>query len=120
MHLIAALDQSAKPMSELAEIYQPYHASGELNRQVADVAQTLAKVREAYTADAAAGAIGLDDLDGLTIDHWDASPRWWANVRGSNTEPLLRLNVEAADFDVMVKVRDGLLALLDDLAATDE
>ena len=54
----------------------------------------------------------MDEFDGLTISHWDTPPRWWFNVRTSNTEPLLRLNVEAADEDIMIKVRDDVVALI--------
>ena len=48
----------------------------------------------------------------MTIDHWDAEPRWWLNVRSSNTEPLLRLNVEAADPALMESIRDRALAII--------
>ena len=46
------------------------------------------------------------------MSHWDGHPQWWFNLRASNTEPLLRLNVEAADEDIMEKVRDDVLALV--------
>ena len=59
-----------------------------------------------------AGPVRVDELDGLTVSHWDAPPRWWFNLRASNTEPLLRLNVEAADLDIMEKVRDDVLGLV--------
>ena len=52
------------------------------------------------------------ELDGLTVSHWDGHPQWWFNLRASNTEPLLRLNVEAADEDIMEKVRDDVLGLV--------
>ena len=61
-----------------------------------------------------AGPVEVDELDGLTISHWESHPRWWFNLRASNTEPLLRLNVEAADEDIMEKVRDDVLALVRD------
>jgi phosphomannomutase len=112
MHILAARDEAGLAMSELAEVYQPYTPSGEINSRVADPEAAIARVRSAYEADAAAGTVRLDTLDGLTIDHWDVAPRWWANVRASNTEPLLRLNVEAADRDIMPKVRDGILAII--------
>lgn len=51
-------------------------------------------------------------MDGLLISHWERSPRWWFNLRPSNTEPLLRLNVEAEDEDIMIKIRDGVLGAL--------
>lgn len=58
------------------------------------------------------GEVVVDELDGLTVSHWEGHPQWWFNVRASNTEPLLRLNVEAADEDMMVKVRDDVLGLI--------
>ncbi|MDR1799633.1 MAG: hypothetical protein LBR19_07115 [Bifidobacteriaceae bacterium] len=113
LHVLAALGSSDHTLSALAEVYWPYHASGEINFRVADPAAVVERVRQAYAPDAARGVVSIDTLDGLTIGHWDQAPRWWANVRPSNTEPLLRLNVEAADEDVMVKVRTGLSHLID-------
>ncbi|EYR62232.1 phosphomannomutase [Actinotalea ferrariae CF5-4] len=117
MHVLAALGErrdgvAAATMSGLAEAYQPYVASGEVNSRVADVAAARARVVEAYVTQQGAGRVDVDELDGLTISHWDSHPRWWFNLRASNTEPLLRLNVEAADEDVMVKVRDDVLGLV--------
>jgi phosphomannomutase len=112
MHVLAERDRAGRTMSELAEVYQPYTASGEINSRVADTSAAIARVRAAYADDAAAGTVTIDTLDGLTVDHWDTAPRWWANVRPSNTEPLLRLNVEAADEDCCHKVRDGILGLI--------
>ncbi len=118
LHVLAALGNAtdlqgeAVPMSELAEVYQPYAASGEINSTVADVPAARARVVRAYVTDQGAGPVVVDELDGLTVSHWDQTPRWWFNLRASNTEPLLRLNVEAADEDVMAKVRDDVLALV--------
>ena len=56
--------------------------------------------------------VTVEEFDGLTFSHWHENPRWWFNLRASNTEPLLRLNVEAEDSDIMVKIRDGVLALV--------
>lgn len=118
MHVLAALGEAAAAdgspvtLSELAGQYQPYVASGEINSRVADVAVARGRVVDAYVTRAEAGPVTVDELDGLTVSHWDAHPRWWFNLRASNTEPLLRLNVEAADEDVMVKVRDDVLALV--------
>ena len=100
------------PLSQLADAYQPYAASGELNSRPDDVAAARARVVEAYVTTEGAGPVVVDELDGLTVSHWDAPPRWWFNVRASNTEPLLRLNVEAQDEDIMVKVRDDVLRLI--------
>ncbi|NTW40152.1 MAG: phosphomannomutase/phosphoglucomutase [Cellulomonadaceae bacterium] len=118
MHVLAALgharsaDTGDVPLSALAEAYQPYSASGEINSVVADVPAARGRVVDAYVTEQGAGPVVVDELDGLTVSHWDATPRWWFNLRASNTEPLLRLNVEAADEDVMVKVRDDVLALV--------
>ncbi|MDR2380406.1 MAG: hypothetical protein LBE08_04405 [Bifidobacteriaceae bacterium] len=112
MHVLAALGSQGLPLSELAEIYTPYAASGELNFRVADPVASIQKVQLAYADDAAQGTVMLDSLDGLTVNHWSNPPRWWANVRPSNTEALLRLNVEAEDRDVMIKVRDGIAGLV--------
>lgn len=112
LHVLAALGGQPHPLSALADQYQPYVASGEINSRVADVPAARARVVQAYVTDQGAGPVGTDDLDGLTVSHWDAHPQWWFNLRASNTEPLLRLNVEAADEDIMVKVRDDVLALV--------
>ena len=71
----------------MLEPYQRYADSGEINTEVANPAATVAAIAE---HERAAGA-SVDRLDGLTVEHAD----WWYNVRPSNTEPLLRLNVEA-------------------------
>ena len=118
MHVLAALgevqtpDAQAMTLSALADAYQPYVSSGEINSTVDDVAAARARVLDAYVTRAGAGPVTVDELDGLTVSHWDTVPRWWFNLRASNTEPLLRLNVEAADGDIMVKVRDDVLALV--------
>ena len=71
-----------------------------------------ARVVDAYVTQEGAGKVDVDELDGLTVSHWTSTPKWWFNLRASNTEPLLRLNVEAADEDMMVKVRDDVLSLV--------
>jgi phosphomannomutase len=85
--VLELLSQSDQPLSELLKPFQRYSDSGEINTQVFDPAATVEAIAE---HESAAGAT-IDRLDGLTIDHGD----WWYNVRPSNTEPLLRLNVEA-------------------------
>jgi phosphomannomutase len=112
LHVLAALGGQSHPLSDLAEQYQPYSASGEVNSRIEDVPAARARVVQAYVTDEGAGPVTVDELDGLTVSHWDTSPQWWFNLRASNTEPLLRLNVEAADEDIMVKVRDDVLALV--------
>jgi phosphomannomutase len=110
MHVLAALGTQPHPLSELAEMYEPYVSSGEINSRVPDAAEATARVLDAYRA--AYPGIEVDTLDGVTVSHWDGSPQWWFNLRASNTEPLLRLNVEAADHDIMEKVRDDVLSLV--------
>jgi phosphomannomutase len=103
MHVLAALGEQPVPLSELARECERYAASGEINSRVADQAEAIRQVAEAY-----AGA-ELDYLDGLTVRFDDGA---WFNLRPSNTEPLLRLNVEARDAGRMAEVRDRVLALL--------
>ncbi|GMA18536.1 phosphomannomutase/phosphoglucomutase [Arsenicicoccus piscis] len=115
LHVLAALGEQEGPLSELVAEFDRYVASGELNTRVASQADTLARVR----AFAEQRGLAIDELDGLTATHepGDDGPLWWFNVRGSNTEPLLRLNVEAADAATMTRVRDELLALIQEGAA---
>jgi phosphomannomutase len=87
----------------------PYSISGEINSTVSDVAAATQRVRTAFASR------GLEDtLDGMTITGTTAEgePFWWFSVRPSNTEPLLRLNVEAADEVTMSAIRDEVLALI--------
>lgn len=112
MHVLAALGEQGHPLSVLGEIYEPYVSSGEINSTVTDASAAKARVVEAYITQKGAGDVEVDELDGLTVSHWHDHPQWWFNLRASNTEPLLRLNVEAADEDMMVKVRDDVLALV--------
>ncbi len=93
-------------------MYEPYVASGEINSTIADVPAARARVVAAYVEEQGGGEVEVDELDGLTVSHWNSQPQWWFNLRASNTEPLLRLNVEAADEDMMVKVRDDVLKLI--------
>ena len=85
--LIGEMSRSDTPLSVLRQPFERYAASGEINTTVDDQAAVVSLVRAHY-ADAP-----QDDLDGLTVDGGD----WWFNLRASNTEPLLRLNLEAAD-----------------------
>jgi phosphomannomutase len=105
LHTMAALAGSDGSLSELLDDYQRYRLSGEINSQVADPATTLAAVETAYAETPGAS---VDHLDGLTV----STPEWWFNVRPSNTEPLLRLNVEGTDDATMSRVRDDVLTLI--------
>jgi phosphomannomutase len=95
------------PLSELLAPIDPYVRSGEINSEVEDQSATLEKVEEHY---AQRNDAKIDHLDGLTVDFGD----WWFNLRPSNTEPLLRLNVEASDRETMERERDELLKLIRD------
>ena len=109
LHVLAALGESDAPLSQLLAAHDPYPASGEINSTVTSVPEALDRVREAFAID----DVEVDDFDGLTFTHWGAAgERWWFNVRGSNTEPLLRLNAEAEQREVMERVRDHALAVI--------
>ncbi|HEY2273444.1 MAG TPA: phosphomannomutase/phosphoglucomutase [Jatrophihabitantaceae bacterium] len=105
MHVLAELGAASGRLDELVEPYARYVASGEINSSVADAADRLAEVRERFGAD----ATSVDELDGLTVGLPDGS---WFNVRASNTEPLLRLNVEAQTPQAMAELRDAVLDVI--------
>lgn len=105
LHVLAALGGQDGPLSGLVSSYDRYEGSGEINSTVADQAGRLAAVKETFGSRA---GVTLDELDGLTATDTD----WWFNVRASNTEPLLRLNVEARGAATLAKVRDEVLALI--------
>jgi phosphomannomutase len=106
MHVLAALGEQSRSLSELTAAYSRYAASGEVNSTVADAADRVAAVREAWGS---REGVTLDDLDGLTVALPDGV---WFNLRASNTEPLLRLNVEAPDEARMRTVRDEVLEMV--------
>ena len=110
MHVLAALGSQPDPLSRLTAAYNRYAASGEINSTVTDVPAATARVR-GWAAERDAE---FDELDGLTATRAGGAgdPMWWFNLRASNTEPLLRLNVEAADGATMERVRDDVLALV--------
>jgi phosphomannomutase len=118
LHVLAALGGQEHSMSQLAEMFEPYVGSGEINSAVPDVAAATERVLDAYRA--AYPEVVVDTLDGVTVSHWQSHPQWWFNLRASNTEPLLRLNVEAADEDIMEKVRDDVLSLVREPVPTEE
>ena len=92
-------------MAELTAEYSRYAASGEINSEVADQADRVTAIRDAFANRTKA----VDTLDGLTIELADGS---WLNVRASNTEPLLRLNVEGATSAAMTALRDEALSVI--------
>jgi phosphomannomutase len=105
MHVLAALGSQPGPLSALLAEYSRYTASGEINSEVDDAAAVTAAVREAF---ASRPGITIDELDGLTV----TGAGWWFNLRPSNTEPLLRLNVEAPDAEQLARVRDEVLRMV--------
>jgi phosphomannomutase len=102
LHVLAALAETDRSVSELMAEFSRYASSGEINSRVDDAAAVLGRLEETYAEHE------LDHLDGLTVTADD----WWFNVRPSNTEPLLRLNVEGADDATMARVRDDVLAVI--------
>jgi phosphomannomutase len=105
LHVLAALGHDSRPLSAMLQDFSRYAASGEINSEVADQAAATAKVKNIYSE---RPGVTLDELDGLTIMGDD----WWFNIRPSNTEPLLRLNVEAATPGQMAAIRDEVLGLV--------
>jgi phosphomannomutase len=103
LHTLAALGTQDGTLSALLSSYARYAASGEINSTVADAKAKVAELKARYAS------AGQDELDGLTVDLGEGT---WFNVRPSNTEPLLRLNVEAPDEARMVEVRDEVLAVI--------
>jgi phosphomannomutase len=106
MHVLAALGEQGRPLSELTAAYSRYAASGEINSTVDDASARMAEVRTEYGDQ---DGVVVDELDGLTVELADGA---WFNLRSSNTEPLLRLNVEAPDADRMAEVRDQVLRMV--------
>jgi len=103
MHVLAALGEQDKPLKELAARFERYAASGEINSTVTDQQAKLDEVKQAFADQE------QDELDGLTVTFGDGS---WINLRPSNTEPLLRLNVEAPSAERVAELRDEVLAIV--------
>ncbi|MEY4163556.1 MAG: hypothetical protein RLZZ79_508 [Actinomycetota bacterium] len=106
LHAIAALLDNNIQLSEIMAKFEIYASSGELNEKVLDPKATIERVRSNFLAKN--GELSVDELDGMTISSGD----WWFNLRPSNTEPLLRLNVEAQEPGLMAEVRDQVLELI--------
>ena len=97
------VSRASQPLSALVAPLRKYAQSGEINSKVADAAAVLAKIKVQFP--------DFFELDGVSVDRWDAEG-WWFNVRMSNTEPLVRLNLEAKTPDLMAARRDAMLALI--------
>jgi phosphomannomutase len=100
--VLEAMSESNEPLSKMLEPYNRYYSSGEINSEVADAAAVIEELARVYSDG------DQDRLDGLTVEHAD----WWFNVRPSNTEPLLRLNLEARTEDLMRQKVDDVLKII--------
>jgi len=105
LHILEQLRTSTEPLSALAARFDGYRRSGEINSTVTDHRAVMERVAEAFE-----GRGDVEYWDGLTIR--DEQAGWWINLRPSNTEPLLRLNVEARDAATMARLRDEVLTLV--------
>jgi len=105
LHALAALAEADAPLSAVLADYTRFVATGEVNSTVDDQQAVMDLIEKEYAGRA---GVEVDHLDGLTVSHDD----WWFNVRPSNTEPLLRLNAEAADESTLAARRDDVLALI--------
>jgi len=108
--VVALMSQKGLSLSQLvAERMNKFPASGEINRRVGDSSQVIAEIQNRYQVD----AIDIDFTDGLSLD----MGLWRFNLRESNTEPVIRLNVESqCDAELMQKKTEELLALIDTIA----
>ncbi|HJR45712.1 MAG TPA: phosphomannomutase/phosphoglucomutase [Actinomycetota bacterium] len=100
--VLEAMSESGKPLSEMLDPYDRYWASGEINSTVVDQQASIERLGSAYRDGRA------DRTDGLTVEYED----WWFNCRASNTEPLLRLNLEAKTKELMTEKRDEVLGII--------
>ena len=103
LYALAELMATSKSLSNLLEPYNRYFSSGEINSKVKDASKSIKLVKDKYQ-----DKYEVDELDGLTV----TAENWWFNLRPSNTEPLLRLNVEADTQKQMAEIRDTVLNLI--------
>ena len=108
--VLGLLSEAAVPLSEFVRPYERYVDSGEINTEVADPAATVEALSKLMESE----GFAVDRLDGLTVDH----DSWWFNVRPSNTEPLLRLNLEAPTEAICAARVAEVLALIADIEGT--
>ena len=107
MHVLREFGLQDKPLSEFAARFDPYFASGEINSTVTDASSKIAQIKAEYSNHS------VDELDGITIASAEGeNPWWWLNVRSSNTEPLLRLNVESSDEVACKALTDKVLGII--------
>jgi phosphomannomutase len=103
LYALAELMATPKSLSNLLQPYNRYFSSGEINSKVKDASKSIKLVKNKYQ-----DKYQVDELDGLTV----TAEGWWFNLRPSNTEPLLRLNVEADTQKQMAEIRDTVLNLI--------
>ena len=107
MHVLFELGSQDKPLSEFAARFDPYFASGEINSTVSDAKAKIELIRAEFEG------FEVDELDGITLSSLPSqSPWWWLNVRSSNTEPLLRLNVESDDQNTTNSLTQRVLGII--------
>jgi phosphomannomutase len=107
MHVMREFGSQELPLSEFAARFDPYFSSGEINSTVADASAKIAQIKQEFKDS------DIDELDGVTVSSpAGQSPWWWFNVRSSNTEPLLRLNVESEDKSLCDDLTSRVLGLI--------
>ena len=106
LHVLAALGEQDRPAVRADRAYSRYAASGEINSTVDDQVAKMMAVKDAFGVRA---GVEIDELDGLTVQLPGGA---WFNLRPSNTEPLLRLNVEAANAEAVQALVDEVLAII--------
>ena len=107
MNVLFELGSQEKPLSEFAARFSPYFASGEINSTVIDAKAKIELIRAEFKG------FEVDELDGITLSSLAGqSPWWWLNVRSSNTEPLLRLNVESNDLETTNSLTQRVLGII--------
>jgi phosphomannomutase len=107
LHVLSELGHTDHPLSELVREYSRYVESGEINSVVSDQAAVVEAIHDAFSSRGE-----VDRLDGMTVSGRDGDDFWWFNVRASNTEPLLRVNVEAQNRTLMETIRDDILGII--------
>ena len=113
LHVLAELGLTDAPLSSVAAEFSRYFESGEINSVVSDQGVVIERIQTHFST-AHYPAVQADRLDGLSLWQDDVEGFWSVNVRASNTEPLLRLNVEASTEARMAEVRDTVLGLIRD------
>ena len=109
IYLLNLMAESGRKISELAGEIKRYYHSGEINSEVEDKGAVIQKLKEIYKDGE------ISELDGVKISFWEnfeKGKRWWFNVRPSNTEPVLRLNLEADNEKLMERKKNELLGII--------